>query len=393
MGVTSDGLGTERRPHWGAVALAIVVLVVLVVVIASATDQDDLLAAPTTTQPPLPSTSSDVTPTTSTSTTSTTLGFEFPNLSEVVPGVTGTLHVLVGGQDRQLFRIPSDPDPTVLLPDVRRLGYATSLGFDRSGRLLGFIEGGRARSGLDRLNVWSETSKFGFGDVGVASYRWHETQLRRLAAITVDATGQAVLRTITFDDDSLAAEVDTVIEVAEDETMVGWGEYGFLIGQYDPRDESDVTTLLDQEGNVVWQRHEIMVLDASPDEILAQFGNGKHYVVEGADLDGLRLFLTLPDGATLTGSDFSSGGRLAVVYPLEARDSNLRVYDTGFETFTEFLLEGWRVWDLEWSADERFLLMPGTDDRGGHVVIFYDTFAEETSLLYFSTWVQWAVLE
>lgn len=60
--------------------------------------------------------------------------------------------------------------------------------------------------------------------------------------------------------------------------------------------------------------------------------------------------------------------------------------------YTDVAVEGWRVWDLEWGPNDRFLLMPGTNDAGRHVVIFYDTTTEETSTVDFHTWVQWADL-
>lgn len=94
----------------------------------------------------------------------------------------------------------------------------------------------------------------------------------------------------------------------------------------------------------------------------------------------------------MTGSAWSSDGRLAVHYPTTARDSNLRLFNPSLDVEADVTLERWRVWDLAWSPDSRFILMPGTDDAGRHVVIFYDTASREFSYVDFPDWVQWAEL-
>jgi hypothetical protein len=53
----------------------------------------------------------------------------------------------------------------------------------------------------------------------------------------------------------------------------------------------------------------------------------------------------------------------------------------------------WRVWDVQWSPDERFILMPGTDNQDTQAVIFYDRHTDTLSAVDdFQDWVQWSDL-
>jgi len=230
----------------------------------------------------------------------------------------------------------------------------------------------------------------------VAECKWHESQAGQLAVIAV-ADGRAELRSITFETNDLGSPaMTTVTEVDPDHLLIAWGDYGFIITDYDPLLEADVTSLLDHAGTVLWQAQNMTVLDASPSHLLVHRsltgqGSYEHSVVDPNDPDA-SITLDLPLDGTPTGTDWSPTGRLAVHYPTGGHNWNLRIYDDGLSTYSDVAVEGWRVWDLEWGPDGRWLLMPGTDDAGRHVVIFYDTSTGETSSVDFRTWVQWADL-
>jgi hypothetical protein len=157
-----------------------------------------------------------------------------------------------------------------------------------------------------------------------------------------------------------------------------------------------VTTLLDQKGTVVWQSQNMTVFEASPSRVLVlrrptNDEGYEHVVIEPAAPDD-EVRLDLPQEGTVTGSDWSPSGQLAVHYPIGGQNWDLRIYDPDLTTFTDFTVEGWRVWDLEWGPDNRFILMPGTNDAGRHVVIVYDTSTRMSSFVDFNDWVQWADL-
>ncbi len=407
MSVTPDDPSDGNRPdRWLGVVAAVVAAVVLVAVIVWSTSRDGVVAVRTTTlELPTTSSSADLsTSTTGTSSTTstriaptTTLNTERVALVDLVPGITGTLHALVGGSNRWLIDVPADPDATFLRSETGPFGSATSVSFDASNALLAFRALTDGTDDSHKLIVLGETAGFSLEEPDVASYQWHQTEPGRLAAITI-TKGLTELQTFTFEgEDFDSPETTTITGVVDrDHSLAAWGDYGFVITHYDPLLETDLTTLLDQTGTVVWQSQNMTVLDASPSRLLvlrrpADEEGYEHAVVEPADPD-VEIRLDLPREGTVTGSDWSPSGQLAVHYPTGGQNWNLRIYDTDLTTFTDFPVEGWRVWDLEWGPDNRFILMPGTDDAGRHVVIFYDTSTRAMSFVDFHDWVQWADL-
>lgn len=350
----------------------------------------DPVAAPTTVVN-LP-TSSTATETPTSTVAPTTLAIDQTRLSELVPGVDGTFHALVADS---LIEIPSDPTITYRRAEIRPLEGAGHFSFDASNELLAFLKAGQDTPGLWELNIWSVGFQLGPGDVGVTSYRWHQTRPRHVAAVTVDFNGRAELTTFTFDQERLPPQANTITAIGDDQFLVAWGDYGFVVVRYDPLLDTDVTSVIDHEGNVVWQSENTTALDASPNQILILRVGGEHAVIDATNpgmMETAETLFTLPHEGTVTGSDFASDGQLAVHYPLEGRNWNLRIYDADLTSPTDVELAGWRVWDLTWSPDNRFILMPGTDDEGRHVVVFYDTSTRELSFVDFHDWVHWAAL-
>lgn len=383
--------------------LGVVAVLVLVAVLAWSTNREDLAAVPTTTLAPIvtPTSVELSTTTTGSSSGSTaaapTMTTTVPSaFSDLVPGIAGTVHVLVGGgSNRELIDLPADPEETLLRPVSTLPGSAGGLSFDVANRLLAFRTT-EPSDDTERLNVWSSTATYQLDGLKVADYQWHQSQPGRLAVITV-ANGLAVLRTIAFETtDLVSPAITTITEVDSDHSLIAWGKYGFIITDYDLLLEADVTTLLDQAGTIIWQSQNMTVLDASPTHLLVlrrlpdQEGY-EHGVIEPSDPEA-SLRLDLPLDGTPTGTDWSPDGQLAVHYPIGGHDWNLRIFEPEFSDYTDVMVQGWRVWDLEWGPDSRYLLMPGTNDDGRHVVVFYDTTAQTLSLVDFPTWVQWADL-
>jgi WD40 repeat protein len=100
--------------------------------------------------------------------------------------------------------------------------------------------------------------------------------------------------------------------------------------------------------------------------------------------------LTVPD---VTGAAWSPDGQQVAVnfYEGTGKTWTLHIYDRQGNLIDSSSF-GFRVWDIAWSPDQRFVLMPGSDDQGTHAVLIYDT---QTSLLTpvgFTTWIHWVAV-
>ena len=63
-----------------------------------------------------------------------------------------------------------------------------------------------------------------------------------------------------------------------------------------------------------------------------------------------------------------------------AADWGLHIY-TADGTLLSSTEIPWKVWDIQWSSDDRYIVMPGTDNDGSHGVIFYDTHTDTLSVV------------
>ena len=52
----------------------------------------------------------------------------------------------------------------------------------------------------------------------------------------------------------------------------------------------------------------------------------------------------------------------------------------------------YRVWDVSWSPDNRYVVMPGSDNAGTHVVLVYDLVDSSLNGFLFDDWVQFAAV-
>ena len=381
--------GSGRDLRFG-VAAAVVVAGVLVAVLWVSTEGDD---------PPT------VAPTTTAEGSTTSAPGSFPTesvdseprvLAELVPGVTGTLNALVGSSSRWLVEMPAE-NTALIRAETQPLGFVERVTQDASGELLAYNVLGNGTDIPHSLVVCGNGTGVEYVDAEVVDHQWHQSDAGRLALLIVDG-GSTRLETVTLDPNELEWPTsNTITEVDPDQTLLAWGDYGFVLTGYDTTSEVDVTTLLDQSGEVVWQEENLTVISASPTRLLAHQvtaddeADFENMVIDPTDPDtGLRLDLGVR--GIPTGADWAPDGRLAIHYPTGGHQWNLRIYDPTLRDFEETPVEGWRVWDLQWDPDSRFILMPGTDDAGRHVVLFYDTTTTELSLVDFGDWIHWANL-
>lgn len=296
-----------------------------------------------------------------------------------------------------MIEVPAEQDPSPRSLGSEPLGFVTSFSFDASNEFVAFLQVNQGDEDRYELQVWSRRSHYLLEDVNVLSYQWHPDRTRLLAAVTIaDPGAPAELQVLSFDESGQESHRTPITRLGQHHVLHGWGEWGFLIGHYDQLFETDVTTVLDAAGDVVWQADDMTVLDASHDHVVVHQHNeaneNLYSVISPTDPSNATP-LPLPDGVVgLTGFGWSPDERLAVLYPTEGRDSSLRIYNTSQTEFTDIPLEGWRIWDLKWGPNSRFVVMPGTDDAGRHVAIICDTSTQAFSYVDFSGWVQWADL-
>jgi hypothetical protein len=159
-----------------------------------------------------------------------------PALQEIIPDITDRLTLIVVG--------PNGPaamlwDPSFVKPKVIDLDLGTDRGtdyeasFDSSGRFLALAASGPDSADADLyLGVPTDV-----GDVDLASvrsYRWHATQVGRIAWIATDQSDDPVLMTGQVDPLSQDLGSVTVITTLEpDIELVRWDSEGFLLSDAD----------------------------------------------------------------------------------------------------------------------------------------------------------------
>lgn len=380
--------GSRRDLRFGVV-LAVVVAGVLTTVLWVSTESEDL---PTV----VPTTTADGSTTSApASVPPESVDSDSRVLDALVPGVTGTLNALVGSSNRVLVEMPAE-NTALIRVETEPVGFVDRVTQDASGGLLAYNVLGNGTDIPHSLVVRGDGT--GVEYVGeVVDLQWHQSDAGRLALLTVDE-GVTQLETVTLDPRDLNWPTSNIIsEVDADQTLIAWGDYGFILTGHDITSGADVTTLLDQDGNLIWQEENLTVISASPARLLVHRVTAddeselEHVVIDPTDPDtGFRLELGVR--GVPTGADWASDGRLAIHYPTGGHQWNLRIYEPSLANFEQIPVEGWRVWDLQWDPDSQFILMPGTDDAGRHVVLFFDTTTAELSLVDFGDWIHWASL-
>lgn len=240
--------------------------------------------------------------------------------------------------------------------------------------------------------------------IDVTSFAWHVTQPGLMAAVALHPGGDPRITTANLVTLDFQADLDggaaamVVARVSVGHSIVWWGERGFLLRHYDETLEEDVISFLDLDGDQVWQRQAGLTSVSSAGDVLLG-----RYLDDGTlELRRLRPnasdaepgeLLELPQQDVTAVAWSTNGHQVAVnVYEGGPIDWRLDLYnlDGGLEDSVSFQ---WRVWDVRWSPDDRYVLMPGTDNRGTHVVLFYDTHTGELTTIQFDEFVQWAQVQ
>jgi hypothetical protein len=283
-------------------------------------------------------------------------------------------------------------------PDTKQLPKGTDpygLSLDAGGSLLAFL--GPADHGQGRTLYVGTLDAFAPAVSGVTSFVWHATQPERLAWTTTGTGGTPPALYeggISIGSGEVSSRKTGAVGPAE--RLVAWGSWGFVLTQAGDGRE------------IVWTRDADGRLSAD-----FQFS-----FAAAADNGSLLLYRVIDDGTSAqffwahqslgratrlswapekTGGEkevaaWSPGGReLAFVAFGETgvRRQQLQVWALDGTLLHSLALQA-TVFGVEWSADGRFILMPG--NHLGHLLLVFDTETDSLDALRFDQWVQFAAM-
>ncbi len=320
-------------------------------------------------------------------------------LGERVPGLTGTLLIELGGfPNREVWEWPADRAE----PIVTVLPAGVSLDGDVTRRLYAGL-GLSAQNQPQPVMYVGPVRSMRPAAMNVTSLAWHNTTPGRLAWLQAsDGGGTVELRTGEVDPSGVFGLGDTISQVPSDDRLLTWDSWGFLLTGWDPVQDERVVYLVDSNGAEQWR---LPALDAhvSP--------SGQLLLTQLDDTDEYEFLSTDPSSAatqTPTPVDWApvvvAGEVDYVAWSPDADQLAFLVWEGAIEECcaTTRRIEVWgsdgatassisfsyRVWDVEWGADGRFVLVPGTNNAGKHVLLFYDTVDNSLDEIEFDTWVQ-----
>ena len=314
-------------------------------------------------------------------------------LADLVPGVTGTLMAIEGWGPSQLLSWEHDGSRELVSPLPR--GRVDQLAKDASGDLLAItIENADSGAGDLYVGYGSDLAETG---VEVTSFAWHTTEPATMAATSMapDATTPKLV-IIKFDDDPLGViETETVVPIDPRSVLLAWGRSGFLVRQYSDSLRSHQIELLGPSGEQLWARPAQWAYASPNGDVLISFYNNEirelQVLPAGEPAAGGPWFELPSLGVTEIGWS-SDGSRIAVATFRggEAR-SDLNIYGNDGELVNSVDLN-WHVWDVRWSPDDRFVMMPGSAD-GRSALLFFDTTTNQLTPVPFDTAIQTAILK
>lgn len=299
------------------------------------------------------------------------------------------------GQNLSLLitRQADTPEATIFGPPPAQ---ARNVSFDASGDLMALVS---PFTGWDRLYLRDE-SNLTDTTLLVTSYAWHDIQPAQIAAVVIGNPGDnRTLATFSFDDaEQQLSRPNYIVTFDSPRYIREWNESGFILVGYDEVEGSPFVESIDPNGEMVWRQiTELLDVSSTGDILIGDFVDTfwELRIVNSDQRHG-------KPGEVLTWapSDFTavrwstSGQMIAFLEPTkeDPDDWGLQIYDPdGVLLHSEAI--PWRVWDIQWSPDDRYILMPGTDNEGTHAVIFYDTHTNSVSVVDDSQdWIQWSDL-
>lgn len=305
-------------------------------------------------------------------------------LDEIISGLEGTLVAVVGpAPSLELVEWPS----TSLSPRREALpaGASPRLAFESSlAPRLAFLAPSPSE---EAFVLYVGTTRSYFPAVaGVTWFAWHNTQSGRLAWIGEDRA----IHVGRVTSPTQVEETATVGPFEFDVELAAWDSSGFLVFSRDNTTGQRILRRLDSSGQETARIPTTEAYLAKDSHLLlarwSEAVSGFEFFTAGPNLDQLTPLAWAPSTSIVAWSP--QADRLAfIVY--QGGSASLEVWSRDGELFHTVNLP-FGVWDVEWSPDGRFLLMPGTDiNAETHAVLIFDQADGSLDQLPFDDWVHY----
>ena len=356
----------------------------------------------TETEPPATSLAPAATPTstTTTSTTTTTsptivLGNPQTTSTSDVIGVgpdfiPGTLSVLVGQAEPHLLMFTIGTE--VVVHDITRNTTGPAVRFDAARSQYAFIDP------AFRLHMRSTDSP---GDqvtpdeaiaLSVRSFAWSSDEPGRIAWVAFNSGGPILIEGGTDGKQDVGRPGDV--------DLVGFDSTGFYVfgGRTATLGQAWLRKLTPNLTHVGEVPADVIHIGSDGLVVVGQVqpGEGNRPVAFDwylTDQDLLPLD-PIPGPARAIAITSNHGSPRAVAFLTgDGGSSSIEVYRTGVEQTQTIDLGEVRAWDIQWSDDDRYLVVSGTDEGGrGHLVQIVEAATGKTTEVLFDDWVQGAQL-
>ena len=297
-----------------------------------------------------------------------------------IPHLGGSLVATVGVRDFELVIWPADlavPESINIGDTASPAGSKTPLTWDASGSTYAFL---RKLDGSETaLHVGSEAEYLPLAR-RVKSFAWHSTEPKRLAWTVASDGGVGQQLFVSEVAGSASEELLPSVTLSATERLVAWDETGFVFGFWDKELGEEWTRRVDDSGREIGRaRGSLVAIRGNGELLLTELaGRGSLFYRADPTLGTLTALEWAPEDAwgRVKPAAWSSDGRIAFI-ALDTRFSTWRLEIFGPDGGSPIVQElPGQVWDVNWSPDGRFIVMPGFDNRGerGHLVFAYDSF-------------------
>lgn len=396
---------SRPRSRWTLIAVLVSMGLAVLLVWASGSfgnQTPDPIALPQLLVPPTPTSTTSTTSAATVSTQPTAdaagpapaLQVMRSPLTDFVPGLAGQLVALQGQGSTLLITREADlPDTTFM---VAPGAFAGNAGFDASEGLIGLIasfpEGDRLYLGDDPDLIDTTLT--------VTSYAWHETQPAQIAVVMIGSPEDLGSLT-TFGFDQTMRQLSRPNYVARFDSprnLRGWNDSGFILEGFEEGSDSSFVEFVDLNGETLWHQSGEAIDVSSLGTILIGHQVDDSWdlqIVDSSDRDGVPGEVIDWAPTRFNAARWSTkGDKIAFIGDVGEgpADWGLHIYAADSTPLHSAEIP-WRVWDIQWSSDDRYVVMPGSDNEGSHGVILYDTSTDTVFAVDdFQGWLQWSDL-